>query len=288
MEGKPQYSNLISAGESDNRWVEYDLSEVQLLFKERESNWKAIVRKGKLVTVVSDGYTLLPNEEAVKIADAEAMRCGLVPFNEFKGDWIARMNEHVIYSRDATRVHALYALNEAYRVNGEEMFLGVGVHNGIDGHEGFHCGIFTFRTACSNMVMAGMPRYGRSFDSRRMLEYVNRSHTKGLNPELPKLRNAILSMMERAGMIIEAYEEMALQKVTEDLIEKIRKSKLPKKVWPDVLQEVEDSVKIEAPDMSQWDFYNAITAKVWHNDLMDVTGKISLFGTLHRIMPLVR
>lgn len=277
----------IEFGKVDGRWGCYGLEERPLLYQNANSGYKAIIRQertGKeLVTIVSDRYLLLPNEEVVKIADAEAERCGLVPFDKFTGEWIVRMNDHVIYSSNENRAHALYAINKPYKVDGDKMYVGVGVHNGIDGHFGFTAGIFTFRRACKNMVFAGTPRYEQAFDQRSTVEYINKAHTKGLSPELPNLRSAILRMMDKAGGIIEAYEEMVKRLVTEELIEKIRKSRLPKKVWPDEIQDKEIKA---TPVMTQWDFYNAVTAKVWHNPDLELRGKMELFGSLHRIMPL--
>lgn len=284
MRNETGSSASLAFGKADDRWAQYGLREYPVLFNRDSSGYKAVTRNGGLVTIVSDNYMLLPNEVAVGVADAEAERCGLVPFNEFKGEWLARMNDHVVYSKGETRVHALYAINKPYKVGKDQMHLGVGVHNGIDGHFGFTAGIFTFRKACANMVFAGMPRYEQTFDQRSTIEYINKAHTKGLDPALPKLKEAILRMMDRAGEIIDAYEEMTRRQVSLELIKRIRASRLPKKVWPEEIQVGED--KISAPDMTQWDFYNAITQKVWHNPDMELRSKIELYGTLHRIMPL--
>jgi len=274
--------STVSFGPADPTWSAYNLSEYPLLFNRGETDYKAVVRNGSLVTIVSNKYLLLPNEVAVKVGDVAAEACGLVPFTEFTGDWFARMNSHVLYSNRDTRVHALYALNQSYTVNGDKMHLGVGIHNGIDGHFGFYVGVFTFRVACANMVFAGMPHYEQRFDQRATLEYISKVHTRGLDPALPNLLQAITTMMERATGILDTYTEMARLDVTKELVEKIRRSRLPQKVWPDAIQ----TKDLVVPRMDQWTFYNDITGKVWHNEKMELRSKMELFSALHHIMPL--
>jgi len=274
----------ISFGQPDETWVKYDLIQAPLLFNENQTGYKAIIRKNRMVSIVRRGYKLLPNEEAVKLADEAAEMAGLVPFHEFTGDWYVKMAEHVIYDKGQTRVHALYALNKHYEVNGEKMHLGVGVHNSIDGTMGFGCGVFTFRHACANMVFAGMRGYEQAFDQRKTIEYIYKRHTAGLSAFKPNLKNVILSVMEKAVKIIESCNQLAQEKATQELIERIKKSRLSKKVLPEYLTAKEP--EIEVTDLTQWQLYNDITAAIWHNNKAAMKTKLFQFKTLHQIIPL--
>ncbi len=123
----------VSIRTIENTWSQYNLQEAYLQVNGEAIPHKAIIRNEKFVAIVGDRYTLLPNEEAVKIADSLAGQVGLVPFKDFQGDWFNRMAENVVYSHGENRVHALYALNQPYEVQGDKMHVGVGIHNGIDG-----------------------------------------------------------------------------------------------------------------------------------------------------------
>ena len=136
-----------------DRWTQYNLYEVPLRLNGEETKYKAIIQHGEVAQIATNQYTVLPNEEAVKISDTTAKEMDLVPFNEFTGNWFHRMDSHVV--KDGHKVHALYALNEPYTVNGDKIHIGVGVHNSIDGTTSFGAGIFTFRNVCKNMVLAG-------------------------------------------------------------------------------------------------------------------------------------
>ena len=274
----------ISLGTLDETWQQYNLFQAPLIFNDSQTDYKAIVRQDKIVSIVKEGYELLPNEEAVKIADSAAEMAGLVPFDEFRGEWYTRMGDHKIYDKNETRVHALYASNSSYEVNGDKMHLGVGVHNSIDGTMGFGCGVFTFRHACANMVFAGMRGYEQSFDQRKTLDYIYKRHTVSLSEFKPTLKNVILGVMEKAIGILESYRIMTTEKATDELIEKIKKSRISNKVLPDYL--TAKAPTVEVTDLTQWKVYNDVTEAIWHNAKSAMKTKLFQFQTLHQIMPL--
>ena len=173
----------LSFGSPNLEWSQYGLYETPVVVNGLVSGYKAITQDDNLVAVVSDQYKLIPNQEAVKVADQAAELAGLVPFDKFSGEWLTRLSNHVITDHEKHRVHALYASNQPYAVQGEKMHIGVGVHNSIDGSTGFGCGIFTFFIARAlNMVLAGMRGYTQEFDQRKTIEGIYKRHTAGLIP----------------------------------------------------------------------------------------------------------
>jgi len=264
----------------DLTWQEHGLEEYPMLYNAEDSGHKAIVKNGQLVSIVRKGYKLLPNEEAVIVADQAAKMAELVPFSDFAGPWYDPMDDHVI--RDKHQVHALYTLPGSYTVDTEEMYLGVGVHNSIDGSLGFGCGIFTFRHACSNMVWAGMRGYVQGFDDRRTLEYIYHKHTKNLVAVADGLLVNITRVMDRAQGILDAYKQMAKVNATQELIERLRSSHLSKKCLPDYIADKEASL----PDLSQWNVYNDVTQAIWHNKDTTMFTKKFYYRALHGVIPL--
>jgi hypothetical protein len=273
----------MELGQSSQKWVQYELFDTPLLYNGEPSEYKTIVQNDELVAIVGKDYELLPNEEAVKLADEAAGLAGMVPFDEFTGDWFIRMGDHVI--KNGAKVHALYAINKPYHIGKDKMHLGVGVHNSIDGSMGFGAGVFTFRNACANMVFAGMRGYEQGFDQRATLDHIYQKHTSGLRPIAENLEKVILGLMEKAGDIIASYEEMARRRVTLELLEKIKKSGIREKVLPDYLKTEKDA-PLEVPDISEWVLYNDITEKVWHNPDRGLDAKLWQFKALHKIMPI--
>jgi hypothetical protein len=272
----------LSFGEIDNTWAQYNLAQARVNFNGEPSKYKAITLNDRLVAILGKAYTVIPNEEAVKLGNAAAKMAGLVPFTEFSGDWYIKMDNHAILDNDGRRVHALYAKNEPYYIQGEKMHLGVGIHNSIDGTTAFGCGIFTFRHACANMVLAGMRGYKQAFDERATIEYLYKRHTSSLDPLKINLKNIIVKIMDRANEIVEAYNRMAQIELNEQLAEKLRKSRLRKKLLPEFVKDEEAKM----PQITQWEVYNDITENIWHNPKTGLYSKTAEFNELHKIMPL--
>jgi len=291
LETSNQISSKISfsSGQPDETWSQYNLTEVPLLLNGEQTKYKAILQAGEIAQIATNQYHVLPNEEAVKISDTTAAQMGLVPFDEFTGNWFQRLDDHVI--RDGFKVHALYALNEPYKVNGDEMHIGVGVHNSIDGTTSFGAGVFTFRNACKNMVLAGSKGYHQDFDQRKTLEYVYKRHTAAIDPVVGQLSHIISGIMDRAVDIIESYKKMAKKKADDkyldDLQTKLLRSRLPAKVYPSyLLAEPEKATALNAKPETVWDVYNDITANIWHNQSTNMRIKIFQFDHLHKVIPL--
>lgn len=142
--------------------------------------------------------------------------------------------------------------------------------------------------ACLNMVFAGMRGYTQEFDQRRTLDYIYKKHTASLKELKDNLKEAILKVMEKADNIIRSYEEMAQRKITEELLQKIKNSTLPRKLLPDYLQlDEEQTTLIEVNGHTEWDIYNDLSANIWHNTKTDVATKNTQFRVLHRVLPLV-
>lgn len=283
----------ISFGEVDNTWNKYGLTENPIIVNDGDTSKKAIMRKGQLISIVSDRYQLLPNEEAVKVAEKVTKAAGLVPFDKFTGDWICRFGEknHITeYGTNKAKIHAMYAINRPYEVQGEKMYMGVAIHNSIDGSRAFGCGAFTFRQACSNMVIVSGRKnwsfYYSQQDHAKTLEYVQKRHTKGLDPTQPKLSLVIAQVVDYANGIIAAYEKMAETLVTEKLIKAITDSRIPKKALPDYLTTDAEQLKLAENPISEWELYNDITQNVWHNPETGFGTKERIYNRLHAVMPL--
>lgn len=280
----------INFGTPDNTWTQYGLSELPIVVNTHDTAKKAIMRNGELITIVSDRYQLLPNEEAVKVAEKVAAAAGLVPFDQFTGDWICKFHgkDHITtYGDKNAKVHAMYALNEPYYVGGDKMYMGIGIHNSIDGSKAFGVGAFTFRAACSNMVIVAGKKnwsfYHGAADHAKTLEYVQKRHTKGLDPREAKLSITIAEVVDYAKGIKAAYDDMAVTKVTEKLLEKIKASRIPKKVLPEWV--TAEEINVEEKTITEWELYNDITEQVWHNPETDFGTKERIYSRLHAVMP---
>lgn len=287
----------MNFGEPSIDWAEYGLREYPLEFNTGESGHKAIVKDvdgvEALVAIVKNRYKLIPNERVVKVADEAAEMAGLVPFDKFKGPWIIPMrnNDHVI--RTGWKIHALYASNEPFFVEtqhgDDEMYVGVAVHNSIDRTMGFTAGSFTFRKACSNVVLsAGMKDWSYDYnrlDHGKTIEYLYQRHTKGMEIVAENLKEILLTMMERSQVIMDTYNQMAKLKINKSIMEGIRKTPMPKKLYPEYIPAPKVPLTDVVPDVTQWRMYNDFTQAIWHNQKAQMNSKLSQFKYLHTVLP---
>lgn len=167
-------------------------------------------------------------------------------------------------------MHAWYTPKTTYNVQGEKMKIGCDVRNSIDGTSSFGCGVFTYRKICKNGVIYG----------HKQIAGFSRIHTKGLQPIIKNLKERMLLVMEKAEDILRSYKELAEQTITNELIEKIRKSRIPKKVLPGYISEK----KADQPQITQWQLYNDLTELIWHNPKSDLRTKNFQFQTLHAVL----
>jgi len=260
----------INFGEPYTAWKQYGLEQYPIQVDGKDTSYKAIFRNNGLVKVLGKSYELFPNEEALKIADAAASLAGLEPFAP--KTFGVRAEGHRLYNKQETKMRAIYTPGKIQRVDGEEVNVGVNVFNAIDGSSSFGCGIFTFRSICSNGVIFG---YEEIMSLRRI-------HTKGLQTAIEDMKNKMVLVMEQGAELLETYRRMAAIKVTEKFIDRILSSRLPAKVLPYYLKEEEAKL----PDITEWQLYNDITELIWHNEKTGLHSKTFQFNTLHSIMPI--
>jgi hypothetical protein len=264
----------ISFGTADDAWKQHGLQELPVRYNGGKTPFKAITRHGEFVTILGRGYYLFPNEEAFKLATQAADLVGLKPFAPKGLDGTKRLRQqgNVFYNREQTLMHAWYAPPKTYDVEGEQMHIGCDVVNSIDGSTSFGCSVFTYRGICANGVIFGY----------RELAGFKRMHTKGMENILGNLKTRMVSVMDTALATLERYQELAENPVTTALVEKIRKSRLPKKVLPDYLQP--DAAEEAALGFTEWQLYNDITQEIWHNAKTGLRTKTFQFATLHRAL----
>jgi hypothetical protein len=276
----------LSFGEADKEWEKYNLFQYPLAYSgfgnpQQLKDYKAIVQDGRLVAVTGSEYKLLPNEEAVEISDDVAKLVGAVPFDKFKGAWFVKMNTHVVFNKDKTRIHALYAFDEPVDMGSGDMIqLGFSVHNGIDGGRAFGAGGFTFRHACANMALMGWKGRSMEFDMRKTLAWVYHRHTAGLEVERPQLQKTIMAVIEQTREVIGTYKRWQAEELNREIAENLVKA-LPKKYLPGYIETTEGKLKQLLGTPKLYDLYNDITYKITHQSKSDLERKEELYGKLH-------
>jgi len=302
-------SAVLDAGEPEQQYPKWGLESVPILCDDEDTGHRLIRRNGDTLAVVSDDYKLLPNERCVAAANEVARNLGAEPFHEFDGEWFIELDDHVFQDPDGRRVHALYAWNDPVEVApGDEVQMGFGVHNSIDGSLGFSTGLFSFRHACANMVFMGVDPEGMNFDDRDVLAHGSRKHTSGMDVNPDALQARIENVLLFADEVTDAYRAWTEQIVTPEQAFEMFK-RFPQKDLPEWLQDAKEEVekveemesldaeddrtqaerKVDAiqpyipGDETVWDSYNALSESLWHSESTGDRTKRRKMKQLHRV-----
>jgi len=268
----------LDYGKIDSTWNQYGLQEAYINYGKTESGWKAIIKNGKILSIVRKGYKLIPNEEALGIADKAAKDANLIPFDKLKQQEHAKdFGRHVLLEKDGRRMHAAYAANTDYKIGTDKVFVGVTVNNSIDSSLSFSTGYFTFRGTCQNLVL-GIARRMSALD-REAVNWVYRRHTANFDIEL---KDVLINAMDSAKKVLEQYRELAIVEANKAWLTRIQNSRLSKKSLPGYLKAEEKQATIVPEHLTQWQVYNDITEIIWHNPKAQLKTKIHQYNILHK------
>lgn len=310
----------ISLGSPEQVWTDYALEILPIKLDGSDTGRRLIMRNGEMLGAVSDQYRLIPNEEVVSAADEIAADLGAVPFDDFTGDWFVKLQNNVFMDEEGRRAHALYAWNDPVPVGGDdEVQVGFGVHNSIDGSMGLRVGLFTFRHACANMVFMGLGQGGMDFDQRNVLSHSAKKHTKNL--EIEQLRAWIEETVGYAPSVIDAYKRWTSDELsrsdavallqmaragrlsrrndvpewiqnaveyTEDLDEQVREGQedldgqqFVNGLPQDKVADIAEAFRPQGELM--WDTYNDLTANLWHAESTNDQSKMQKMRQVHKV-----
>ena len=154
-----QFSNYSS--EIRDEWTQYNLKAETLVRNNTPMNYQVIVKDDKPVAVFTKAYKVLPNEEAIKVANDVTNRMGLVPASQMSSEWKFNATDNfpdVFYGKKnnvVTKMSAMYVSPEPVELgigsDSDPVKIGVKVGNSIDGSQGFGACVFAFRKVCGNM-----------------------------------------------------------------------------------------------------------------------------------------
>jgi len=242
----------------DETFASYGLWQAPLAYQGKSTPFKAILKeiggKREVIAILGRGYRLVPNgmvDEAVQQV-AKVLRidyAGVGSPRDIRQGEVVRTEDP-----DSFRAYWTMVFPQKYSVDGG-VYLGVQVRNSEDGSMGFGIDLFTFREICSNGAIL------RTGDLEIRTYW---KHTKGLQLDVGKIKNVIVSIVDKGQRVLETYRKLQELKLNEEIAERLSK-RISKKYLPEYLQAVKDEIKILKP-ASLWEVYNDITELVWHSD----------------------
>ena len=217
----------------DDNWKEYGISEKYLTYDGEKTRFKGIVQDGRLVNLVSNRYTVIPNELIIE---------GAVPLIEqFGYESIDSPAKDV----KNTRYMQYFIKPDLERIDNETIKLGLLLRNSIDGSMSLGIEGFIYRTVCSNGVVMG----------RETIYGFSKKHVGNAKDILSYVEKALVTINKSSLRILEKYNHLLRATFKQEKYENLEKH-LPKKDLVDVSRRVGGS---------DWNAFNSVTQNIWHN-----------------------
>lgn len=224
---------------------DYGYVEKYLMYRGQKIPYKAIVKNGKLLAIVSRRYQLIENERVVEICSEIAKRLGLsISVQDYE------VSVHVF-------------LDDAERE------IGVVVHNSVDGSLALKIDA-TVNLGASKTIF------------RINTEQVYNKHYKSALNVLRDLDGIITTVLEKAEdfkYFIDELAKMSAKDYHEDL--QVLEELLPKRYVEDVLRSVQYNLYRIPPSLKT--VYERIANRIWSSNI-NMKTKISYFDKLNQFM----
>jgi len=235
----------------------YDVEEAEVWFRDEKTRYKAILREGELVAIVSKRYKLLPNELVLEVAREVAEEVNAVQLKK----------RGLLFNKEQTRMYANFVILEPIKVEDNDLvYPGFTITNSIDASLAFTSVGFTFRSLCENGVFLGYSK----------LIAFHRRHTSRFDIDKVALKRIILSTIEYSKETIKLYKKMTDIMLNEEIAKSLAEH-LPAYMLKDYMKiktkivdgQREREIKILNYDVSLWNIYNVLTARIWRQNNPD-------------------
>jgi len=234
----------------DYQGIESSAFSVQLEHQKKDE----ILKSWKEVCVVKNNYLLIPNQEVKDSTDELAAQ------TDFEWKVIREFFDGKKF------VYTLATEDVSYEVaEGDHVGLGLNVWNSYDGSVAFHLSFMAYRLLCLNGMTSGDCFFSFKF-----------KHDKNSEGYQNELDNAV-RMFDQADMSLDRFcqsARMLLTPLTTDSLQNIRNDhirELPVTKFGKIMDEYLLNNKGEYESRNTWDFMNAATKILWHNDKPTVT-----------------
>lgn len=180
---------------TDRSWAGYGYRELELLMDGKPTGYKAILRNGDLVSIVSKKYELVPNEVIEEVSDMLANEIGAkkLPSSGIVGN----------------RFYGLYDLGKDIEpIRGVSGRLGYFVYNSIDSTLGYGVSVLTtiYSGGSSFVAMLWALRLYRTLSPTAAAAIIKKKHVgASIEKEKSGLKEEMLRLIRRAEEAIAIY-----------------------------------------------------------------------------------
>jgi len=252
MEEKEKLQVEFEVEKTDDHWQEYNIAEKYLNYEGITTKYKGIIKNNKLAALVSKRYTVIPNEllkeEIVPLIEQfgyQQLDSPAKPISE---------NRYLQYFIDP----------KLHNIGNDTIKLGLLLRNSIDGSISLGLEGFTYRTLCSNGMIAGKGTV-YSFTKKHMGDA--KEILNGLEEGVALVNKSLLQVLEK-------YDHLMRKRFETNQYNQL-KDALPKKL-------IIGTVKFLNTG-TEWQAFNEVSANVWHNHKINQSRQYSSMQVINRV-----
>ena len=293
----PQYDGGISAN--------------TMVWNGEEQPWQFIVRQGKPIAVFTSAYKLIPNDQAIEVANDMAKRAGLVTPSKMSKEAFYIPPADIMWSKDELAFTALFIDPKPHNIaptgqKEDTVFKGLAVKGSTNGWSAMSASSFVFKKICQNMNLhfrssrmlqetnieikdiSSVPTNAES--RMKLLESIKLIHRQSL--DTTKIADSIAEVLESGDQILERYQQMETEKLLQVQAEKLKKLvQLPKAVTNELSwlhldkDKVSGNIKASFDDVTTAKAYQDITEILTHRSpKLGFYSKMSIYNKIDMIL----
>ncbi len=287
-------------------YPQYNLRAEQILRNGTSTNTQLII-KGDKFYHFSNKYQVLPNEEAMKVAERIQESTGLIWAKDMKKDWKGPLTIPKMMGNYDRAITALLIdpkeINLTKGVAGQKddwIRKGIGIGSSIDGSSSLKVFGFTFRQICANYAFHKFHLGSLKIDAELNPRAFNDAkisfkqifiHAGDLN--VKSFEESCKEVLKKSNDIIRRYVDMRKEKLTmkhfQNIVLRMPNSILKNSEGVQKWMEWEKKkgfipIKGAFEKTTVWDAFNDITDELTHNEKLSYKVKMNSFNRLDRIL----
>lgn len=250
----------------DEKWKRYGYEEHYLSYRGSQTKYKAIIRRGNLVAIVTRDYVLLPLEASEQIADRISERIGA---------------EKVDCIYTDTKMYALYKLKDVRDIGKYRVCRGFFMYNSIDGSMAFGASVLAEIWIGSNRYYAlmGAKAMSRILSPEKAVAVLWKPHRKGVldadEKELIETVKNVIDRGEEALNVFKVWSELYIN----DEVARYFADRFPEIYLPRSVKLLSKGYTIKEL-VTVWDAYVEFVQRIWRNPNASIDRKYELMRLL--------
>lgn len=303
---KPTYtrSKSVFYGEVLDSYPQYNLVAERIIRDGVAANTQLIIKDDHVVHTFTEKYKVLPNEEALKVADTVRKEAGLVWAKDMKKDWkgpltipqyLGKMNGAITSLLiDPKEVN----LSAGTKFDDDWIRFGIGIGNSINGTSSLKAYGFTFRQICANFAFhffhLGALKVEAEVDTGKFndAKVLNKQvfiHSKNINIEM--FEESVKEVLKAGKLIVKRYQAMRVEELLEKQALEIAR-RMPKTVLKKASHPIDwlkwDKKKgaqfVKGVKVNKYDAFNDVTDALTHYEDISYRVRMNGFKRLDKIL----